>query len=103
VLGIASNHRLIPRPTLRLRLTLLYGGLFLAAGAVLLAITYELVSHSPSVTSDNTFVVSPRKLPVGVPPPGLRAAQGGGPQVLVGPPGGSAGAAVQLQAYAGQV
>ncbi|HEX2042670.1 MAG TPA: ATP-binding protein [Acidimicrobiales bacterium] len=31
------------RPTIRLRLTLLYGGLFLAAGAVLLAVNYALV------------------------------------------------------------
>src|SRR5262249_41270772 len=30
----------------RLRLTLLYGGLFLLSGAVLLAITYVLVTHS---------------------------------------------------------
>jgi signal transduction histidine kinase len=36
----------LPRWTLRLRLTLLYGALFLATGAVLLAITYALVSHS---------------------------------------------------------
>jgi signal transduction histidine kinase len=33
--------------TIRLRLTLLYGGLFLAAGAALLAVTYLLVAHSP--------------------------------------------------------
>lgn len=32
-----------PRRTIRFRLTLLYGGLFLAAGAALLAITYALV------------------------------------------------------------
>jgi signal transduction histidine kinase len=31
------------RPTVRLRLTLIYGGLFLAAGAVLLAVNYALV------------------------------------------------------------
>ncbi len=31
------------RPTLRLRLTLIYGGLFLAAGAVLLTLNYALV------------------------------------------------------------
>ena len=33
----------LPRRTARLRLTLLYGGLFLLCGAALLAITYELV------------------------------------------------------------
>ena len=34
------------RPTIRLRLTLLYGGLFLLSGAVLLALNYGLVSRS---------------------------------------------------------
>lgn len=37
-------HR--PRLTVRLRLTLLYGTLFLASGAFLLALTYALVAHS---------------------------------------------------------
>lgn len=32
------------RPTIRLRLTLVYGGLFVAAGALLLAVNYALVS-----------------------------------------------------------
>ena len=35
-----------PRTTVRWRLTLLYGGLFLVSGAVLLAITYALVDHA---------------------------------------------------------
>lgn len=35
-----------PRPTARLRLTVLYGALFLASGAVLLAITYLLVEKA---------------------------------------------------------
>ncbi len=35
-----------PRTTVRWRLTLLYGGLFLACGAGLLAITYTLVAHA---------------------------------------------------------
>ncbi|MBC6458906.1 sensor histidine kinase [Actinomadura sp. HBU206391] len=34
------------RPTIRVRLTLLYGGLFLAAGVVLLALTYFLVKNN---------------------------------------------------------
>lgn len=39
----------------RLRLTLLYGGLFLLSGAVLLAITYLLVAHSgPNVAMSTT-------------------------------------------------
>lgn len=36
----------LPRRTARLRLTLLYGGLFFACGAVLLAVTYLLVKHA---------------------------------------------------------
>jgi signal transduction histidine kinase len=39
-------RRLLPRRTVRLRLTLVYAGLFLASGVVLLAITYVLVSHA---------------------------------------------------------
>ena len=34
-----------PRTTVRWRLTLLYGGMFLVCGAALLAVTYTLVSH----------------------------------------------------------
>jgi signal transduction histidine kinase len=39
------------RRSLRLRLSLLCGGLFLASGAVLLAITYALAAHLPSVNA----------------------------------------------------
>jgi signal transduction histidine kinase len=39
----------LPRPTVRLRLTLLYGALFLVSGAVLLAITYVLFRNSTGV------------------------------------------------------
>ena len=35
-----------PQTTVRWRLTLLYGGLFLVCGAALLAVTYSLVSHA---------------------------------------------------------
>jgi signal transduction histidine kinase len=38
--------RLLPRRTVRLRLTVVYAALFLASGAGLLAITYVLVRHS---------------------------------------------------------
>jgi hypothetical protein len=38
----------LPRRTIRLRLTLLYGGLFLLSGAALLAITYLLVVNATS-------------------------------------------------------
>jgi signal transduction histidine kinase len=41
---LASRPRL-PRHTIRLRLTLLYGALFLASGTGLLIITYVLVAH----------------------------------------------------------
>jgi signal transduction histidine kinase len=36
---------LLPRPTIRLRLTLLYASLFLGSGACLLAFTYLVVAH----------------------------------------------------------
>jgi signal transduction histidine kinase len=45
-------RRLLPRRTVRLRLTLVYAGLFLASGVVLLAITYVLVSRA---TGDELF------------------------------------------------
>jgi signal transduction histidine kinase len=41
-----SHRPHLPRRTVRFRLTVLYGGLFLLAGAALLAVTYFLVSHS---------------------------------------------------------
>ena len=47
----ARSPRRRPRPTqVRMRLTLLYGGLFTLAGAVLLAITYLLFANSPRTT-----------------------------------------------------
>ena len=48
--GLALRLRQ-PRTTVRWRLTLLYGGLFLVCGAALLAITYTLVEHA---TVNNT-------------------------------------------------
>jgi signal transduction histidine kinase len=63
--------RLPPR-TVRLRLTLLYGGMFLISGAVLLAITYLLVRHS----TGSLFLVradaphAPVRLRPGAAPPG---------------------------------
>jgi signal transduction histidine kinase len=47
-----------PRWTVRLRLTLLYGGLFLASGAALLTITYLLVRNSTG-----TVVKTPAHVP----------------------------------------
>ena len=49
----------LPRRTVRLRLTLLYSGLFLASGAGLLAITYVLVAQRIS----GPFSVSPEQPP----------------------------------------
>jgi signal transduction histidine kinase len=44
ILGQSSlGQSILGRPTLRLRLTLIYGGLFLAAGAVLLTLSYAMV------------------------------------------------------------
>jgi signal transduction histidine kinase len=82
VRGIGSSQ-LRPRWTLRLRLTLLYGALFLAAGAVLLTITYELVAHSQAANrgvvlrtqagpgSQMFFTRPDGPLPVPKVPPGL--------------------------------
>jgi signal transduction histidine kinase len=53
----------LPRRTARLRLTVLYGGLFLACGAALLAVTYALVERAivdpppPSLRGQNHFGV----------------------------------------------
>jgi methyl-accepting chemotaxis protein len=62
----------VPTRTVRLRLTLLYGALFLVSGAVLLAITYALFQNA---TSGNTFLFTSRRasppsqlFPGGVPP-----------------------------------
>ncbi|HEX4280846.1 MAG TPA: HAMP domain-containing sensor histidine kinase [Solirubrobacteraceae bacterium] len=50
-LGRASLR--LPAPTIRLRLTLLYGLVFLVSGAVLLTIGYELVRHNLNGLSGN--------------------------------------------------
>ncbi|HKA95055.1 MAG TPA: HAMP domain-containing sensor histidine kinase [Streptosporangiaceae bacterium] len=47
LVSLAASPRL-PRRTVRLRLTLLYGGLFLLSGAALLAVTYVLVVQATS-------------------------------------------------------
>ncbi len=49
-----------PKTAVRWRLTLLYGGLFLACGAALLAVTYALVSHD-TVTTDPGEIFTPTK------------------------------------------
>jgi HAMP domain-containing protein len=57
----------LPRRTVRLRLTAIYGGLFLLSDAALLAVTYLIVAHFPGLR------LPPR--PLGAPP--------GGPYALV--------------------
>ncbi|WP_153541217.1 sensor histidine kinase [Actinomadura macrotermitis] len=47
---MANRLPRLPQRTVRFRLTLLYGALFLACGTGLLAITYALVSHATSGT-----------------------------------------------------
>ena len=62
------------RPTVRLKLTLAYGGLFLLAGAILLALNYALVSRSvqrPTAGVGFTFVAGAPVAGVGLPPDAL--------------------------------
>jgi signal transduction histidine kinase len=56
-------RRRLPARTIRLRLTLVYGGLFVASGAALLAITYVLVRHATDevlvgTRGKTTFVIN---------------------------------------------
>ena len=60
--------------SVRVRLTLLFGGLFLAAGAALLAITYGLVSHA----TNGIIVARAGGMPVG---PGAPTALSGTQQL----------------------
>jgi signal transduction histidine kinase len=77
----------LPRRTVRLRLTLLYGGLFLVAGAGLLAITYGLVAGQPTATAVKLHAS-------GVPPRQVTAFNicsghaAGGSSTVAPPPGG---------------
>jgi signal transduction histidine kinase len=84
LVGRSLLRRWMPRRTVRLRLTLLYGGLFLLAGAVLLTITYELVSHSSAVTKQSGVFVS--------------QAFGAAPPVQLRPPAPASGAGSVVQA-----
>jgi signal transduction histidine kinase len=52
-----------PQTTIRWRLTLLYGGLFLVSGAALLAVTYTLVAHT-TTPPNASFVRAPPFLKV---------------------------------------
>ena len=94
--AIASRRRRLPRWTLRLRLTILYGSLFLVAGAVLLTITYELVAHSSAQTKANQVAFAAKGLDVAAVPQPL-------PGPVSGPDRGVAPNVVQIREYAGKV
>jgi signal transduction histidine kinase len=73
---VASRPRL-PRPTARLRLTLLYGSLFTLAGAALLGFTYWLFDHA---TAGNRILQGP-------PPGSTRILPGSPPGRSIATPG----------------
>ena len=58
-LTVTRSNSWLPRRTVRLRLTLLYGLLFLAAGASLLVVTYLLVRSATAGQVDSSKVPSP--------------------------------------------
>jgi signal transduction histidine kinase len=70
---LAAHPRLPPR-TVRLRLTLLYGGFFLASGAGLLGITYVLVANE---ITGPFHVCCPGSTPQTAPPPGAASTYSG--------------------------
>jgi signal transduction histidine kinase len=75
----------LPRRTVRLRLTLLYGGLFLVSGAALLAVTYVLVRHATAGPSASSSKIESVVGNPSVPPPcpaGLQQQQQGSIQML---------------------
>jgi signal transduction histidine kinase len=92
------------RPTVRLKLTMIYGALFLLAGALLLALNYALVRNSlgPAPNVGLTFVAG---APAGVAPPGV-AGPGIGPgsgavRVFIGDRGDVIGAVSKASGPAG--
>jgi signal transduction histidine kinase len=105
---VIASRRWRPRWTIRLRLTLLYGLLFLVAGAALLGITYALVAGGSASQSAKSFIVSravgsaPRKLPPLPPNVAVSPSDPGKRPAVVYEERGPSGV-VQLQAYAGQV
>src|SRR2546430_998444 len=77
-LTAAAARPHLPRRTVRLRLTLVYGGLFLVSGLALLAITYVLVAHvlpHGYFTSGDGAVgsISKKPPPAGAEPSSLQA------------------------------
>jgi signal transduction histidine kinase len=108
------RRRWRPRWTLRLRLTTLYGSLFLVAGVILVGITYALMANSSStgVTQAKQFVSVAARGKGATPIPNLPSVAaasdpgkssrqaGGGPIFLSRTP---QGAVVQFRQYAGRV
>jgi signal transduction histidine kinase len=52
----------MPRPTVRLRLTLLYAGVFFLAGALLLSVSYALVRNNLTVDPAQLQTIAPEEL-----------------------------------------
>jgi signal transduction histidine kinase len=100
VSGVASLARRLPRLplTLRARLTIVYGGVFLVAGVVLVFVMY-LLMRSRLAPGDRVFVRDGEAAPL----PG--AAETGVPfEAAVPPPGtGGTSGGTTVQEYAGQV
>ena len=76
--GLARRltRRALPRRSVRLRLTFVYGGLFLISGAGLLTVTYLLVAGLPSTTNQLPYSASAIKARSRVtdrPPPSSRS------------------------------
>jgi signal transduction histidine kinase len=65
--GAARARLRLPRRTARLRLTALYGGLFLACGAILLAVSYLLAEQAIAPGGDaNVTAFAKIRVPVGL-------------------------------------
>jgi signal transduction histidine kinase len=87
------------RPTVRLKLTMIYGALFLLAGALLLTLNYALVRNSlgPAPNVGLTFVAG---APAGVAPPGIGPGSGA-VRVFIGDRGDVIGAVSKASGPAG--
>jgi signal transduction histidine kinase len=73
---VNARLRALPRPSVRTRLALVYGGVFFAMGLVLMAVSYAIVDHSLSasgtrgVVARYVAIAPPGMLPV-LPPKGM--------------------------------
>ena len=85
-----------PAPTIRLRLTVLYGVVFLITGAVLLTLGYLLVRHNLDQGA-NFAAVREQLQKLGVAPPGGRPLLGRSFRFIPGSPEASVAAAVRAQ------